>query len=85
MIVIHRKDGTLQVIPTHAVRMVEYLPLVGVIRVHYLTERPLYIEVKVGEREARDHLLDFASGVVVDIQEEREERADGRGDIYIEE
>jgi hypothetical protein len=29
--------------------MVEYLSLIGVIRVHYLTERPLYIEVKVGE------------------------------------
>jgi hypothetical protein len=70
MIVIHRKDGTLQVIPTHAVRMVEYLPPMGVIRVHYLTERPLYIEVKVGEKEARDHLLDFASGTIVDIHEE---------------
>jgi hypothetical protein len=70
MIAIHRKDGTLQVIPTHAVRMVEYLPLIGVIRVHYLTERPLYIEVKVGEKEARDHLLDFASGTIVDIHEE---------------
>ena len=70
MIVIHRKDGTLQVIPTHAVRMVECLPLMGVIRVHYLTEHPLYIEVKVGEKEARDHLLDLASGTIVDIHEE---------------
>jgi len=70
MIAIHRKDGTLQVIPTHAVRMVEYLPLMGVIRVPYLTERPLYIEVKVGEREAGDHLLDLASGTIVDIHEE---------------
>jgi len=69
MITIHRKDGTLQVIPAHAVRMVEYLPLMGVIRVHYLTERPLYIEVKVGEKEARNHLLDFASGTLVDIHE----------------
>jgi hypothetical protein len=70
MIAIHRKDGTLQVIPVHAVRMVEYLPLIGVIRVHYLTERPLYIEVKVGEKEARGHLLDFVSGTIVDIHEE---------------
>jgi len=70
MIAIHRKDGTLQVIPTQAVKMVEYLPLMGVIRVHYLTEHPLYIEVKVGEKEARDHLLDLASGTIVDIHEE---------------
>jgi len=70
MTAIHRKDGTLQVIPIHSVKMVEYLPLMGVIRVHYLSERPSYIEVKVGEREARDHLLDLASGTIVDIHEE---------------
>jgi len=84
MIAIHRKDGTLQAIPTHAVRMVEYLPSLGVIRVHYLTERPLYIEVKVGEKEARGYLLDFASGVVVDIHEEYEKHVNGHGGIYIE-
>ena len=70
MMVIHRKDGTFQVIPTHAVRMVEYLPSIGVIRIHYLTEHPLYIEVRVGEEEARSHLLDFLSGIIVDVREE---------------
>jgi hypothetical protein len=71
MMVIHRKDGTLQVIPTHAVRMVEYLPSLGVIRIHYLTEHPLYLEVNVGEKEAKKHLLlDFVSGTIVDIHEE---------------
>jgi hypothetical protein len=50
--------------------MMEYLPSLGVVRVHYLTERSLYIEVKVGEKEARDRLLDFASGTIVDIHEE---------------
>jgi uncharacterized protein YpmB len=75
MIVIHRKDGILQVIPPHAVRMVEYLPSLGVIRIHYLTERPLYIEVKVGEKEAKKYLLlDFASGTLVNIHEEEPER-----------
>jgi hypothetical protein len=83
MIVIHRKDGTLQVISAHAVRMVEYLPLMGVIRVHYLSERPSYIEVKVGEKEARDYLLDFASGTIVDIHEEHVNDYRNR-DIYIE-
>jgi hypothetical protein len=71
MIVIHRENGTLQVIPTHAVRMVEYLPSLGVIRIHYLTEHPLYLEVRVEEKAAKRHLLlDFISGAIVNIHED---------------
>jgi len=70
MMVIHRKDGTFQVIPTHAVRMVEYLPSIGVIRVHYLTQHPLYIEVRVSEKEAKSKVFYFASGTAVSVHEE---------------
>lgn len=40
MILIKRKDGTVQVIPQGAVRMVEYLPSPGVLRIHFLGGEP---------------------------------------------
>ncbi len=69
MILIRRKDGAVQVIPQGAVRMAEYLPLLGVLRIHFLGEEP-FLEVKMGEKKSVFYLELLASGQTVRMEEE---------------
>ncbi|MGC8876539.1 hypothetical protein [Thermus sp.] len=66
---IYRKDGTVQVIPEEAVRMVEYLPALGVVRVHFVHGDGA-LEVKMPEGKARLALEGFATGYRATLREE---------------
>lgn len=70
---IKRKDGTVQVIPQGAVRMVEYLPSPGVLRIHFLGGEPS-LDVRVSGGKGACLEL-FARQQVVQLEE------DGVGEV----
>lgn len=74
MILIKRKDGTVQVIPQGAVRMVEYLPSPGVLRIHFLGGEPS-LDVRVSGGKGASCLKLFARQQVVQLEE------DGVGEV----
>lgn len=71
---IKRKDGTVQVIPQGAVRMVEYLPSPGVLRIHFLGGEPS-LDVRVSGGKGAFCLELFARQQVVQLEE------DGVGEV----